>query len=104
MLATNPGNNGGRPQVQELAGIQLDQHGLSNLKTSLCGACHAFDSPNTELPTSVRLFIGLTGAFILRRFHCVYSSLRPLSGLARLIRFAKLKNLANQWKESETKS
>jgi hypothetical protein len=75
---------------------------LSNLKTSLGGVYHAFDSPNTELATSWRLFTGLTGASILRRFDCVYSSLLPLSGLARLIRFAKLKNLANQWKESET--
>ncbi len=53
-------------------------------------------SLNTEPATSVRLFIGLTGASILRRFHCAYWSLQPLLGLARHVGFAKLKNLANQ--------
>jgi hypothetical protein len=53
-------------------------------------------SPNTELATLVRLFIGLTGAFILRRFRYTYSSPQPPSGLVRQIGFAKLKNLANQ--------
>ena len=52
--------------------------------------------PNTELATLVRLYIGLTGASILRRFRCVYSSLLPLLGLARRAGFVKLKNLANQ--------
>jgi hypothetical protein len=42
------------------------------------------------------LFIGLTGASILRRFRCACSSLRPLLDLARHVGFAKLKNLANQ--------
>jgi hypothetical protein len=59
-------------------------------------------SPNTELATSVRLFIGLTGVSILRRFRCVYSSLRPPSGLVRHVGFGKLKNLANQeWLSQE---
>src|SRR5664280_1686784 len=53
-------------------------------------------SPNMEPATSVRLFIGLTGASILRRFLCVYSSLWPPSGLVRYVGFAKLKNLSNQ--------
>jgi hypothetical protein len=52
--------------------------------------------PNTELATSVRYYIGLTGASILRCFRCVYSSLQPLLGLARHLGFAKLMNLANQ--------
>ena len=52
--------------------------------------------PNTEPVTSVRLFIVSTGASILRRFLYVYSSLRPLSGLARHVGFDKLKNLSNQ--------
>jgi hypothetical protein len=57
-------------------------------------------SPNTELATSVRLFIGLTGASILRHFRCVYSSLWLPSGLVRDVGFAKLKNLSNQEKLS----
>jgi hypothetical protein len=44
----------------------------------------------------VRLFIGLTGASISRRFRCVYSSLLPPLGLVRHVGFAKLKNLSNQ--------
>src|SRR5450759_5529304 len=54
--------------------------------------------PNTEPATSVRLFIVSTGASILRRFLCVYSSLRQPSGLVRHVGFAKLKNLSNQVK------
>jgi hypothetical protein len=53
-------------------------------------------SPNTEPATSVRLYIGFTGASIFRCFSCIYSSLLPLLGLARYVGFAKLKNLANQ--------
>ena len=53
-------------------------------------------SPNTELATSVRLYIGSTGASILTRFRRGYSSLLPLLGLARHVGFAKLKNLSNQ--------
>jgi hypothetical protein len=53
-------------------------------------------SPNMELATSVRLFIGLTGASILRRFRCDYSSPLPPLGLVQHAGFAKLKNLSNQ--------
>jgi len=53
-------------------------------------------SPNMEPATSVRLFTVSTGASILRRFRCVYLSLRPLLGLDRHGGFAKLKNLSNQ--------
>ena len=71
---------------------------LGNLKTSLGALIMRSISPNTELAISVRLYFGLTGASILRRFRCVYLSLRPLLGLARHVGFAKLKNLANQEK------
>ena len=47
---------------------------LGNLKTSLGGLIMRSISPNTELATSARLFIGLTGASILRRFLCAYWS------------------------------
>jgi hypothetical protein len=53
-------------------------------------------SPNTEPVTSVHLFIGLTGASVLRCFRFVYSLLLSLLGLAQHVGFAKLKNLANQ--------
>ena len=53
-------------------------------------------SLNTALAISVRLFIGLTGASILRRFRCIYWPLQPPLSLVLLVGFDKLKNLSNQ--------
>jgi len=71
---------------------------LDDIKTSLSGAYPAYDFAEYGTRTSVRLFIVSTGASILSRLRFVYSSLRPLLGLARHVGFAKLKSLPNQEK------